>query len=175
MPACSSSSVLTAKRCFDRCRVIVACSAHMVIINARRRWPGSKPDVPRTAERLADWAGPFGAVFAALCCLGVSWIIASITAAGLGFLRSDPILWPLMIASILFALWGMWRGRQVHRTTWPLLLGTTAGSALVAGVIFVHGFPARELIYVGSIGLIAASIWNAIARGRCERRLNSGV
>lgn len=131
--------------------------------------------MPRTAERLADWAGPFGAVFAALCCLGVTWIVASITAAGLGFLRSDPILWPLMIASILFALWGMWRGRATHGAVSPFLLGALAGAALVAGVIFVHGFPAKELIYAGSIGLAAASIWNAVARRCCERRPEQGL
>ena len=126
--------------------------------------------MPRRAERVADWAGPVGAVFAALCCLGVSWVVASITAAGLGFLRSDPILWPLMIASIVFALWGMWRGRHTHGAISPFLLGAIAGAALVAGVIFVHGFPAKELIYGGSLGLVAASVWNAVARRRCDER-----
>jgi hypothetical protein len=37
-------------------------------------------------------------------------------------------------------------------------------------VIFVLGFPARELIYAGSAGLIAASGWNAAARNRRELR-----
>lgn len=122
----------------------------------------------RTLERIADWTGPFGAVFAALCCLGVSWLVAAITAVGLGFIRSDPILLPLMIAALLVALWGMWAGSRTHGSRLPLALGTLSGAALIGGVIFVHGFPARELIYSGSVGLIAASIWNAVARSRCE-------
>ena len=40
---------------------------------------------------------------------------------------------------------------------------------MVAGVIFVHGFPAPELIYAGSVGLVAAAVWNVIARSRSER------
>jgi mercuric ion transport protein len=122
------------------------------------------------AERIADWAGALGASFAALCCLGVPFIVAALTAVGLGFLRSDPILWPLMIASILVALWGLWRGRRIHATPWPFALGLVAGVVLVAGVIFVHGSPAKELIYFGSAALIAASLWNVTARRRYERR-----
>ena len=122
----------------------------------------------RRVERVADWTGPIGSVFAALCCLGVPWLVAAITAVGLGFLKADAILWPLMIGSILFAIWGMWLGYRRHRSPLPLMLGMLSGAALVAGVIFVHGFPARELIYVGSAGLIAASVWNALARRRCE-------
>jgi mercuric ion transport protein len=122
------------------------------------------------AERFSDWAGPLGAAFAALCCLGVPFIVAAIAAVGLSFLRSDPILWPLMIVSILTALWGMWMGWRNHRNAGPFILTVFAGTALVAGVIFVHGFPARELIYGGSAAIVGASIWNATLRTRCERR-----
>jgi mercuric ion transport protein len=125
--------------------------------------------VARKVERIADWTGPIGSVFAALCCLGVPWLVAAVTAVGLGFVRADSILWPLMIASILVALWGMWAGYRTHRSYRPLSLGVASGAALVGGVIFVHGFPAREMIYAGSAGLIAASIWNASMRSRCER------
>jgi mercuric ion transport protein len=124
--------------------------------------------VTRKVERIADWTGPIGSVFAALCCLGVPWLVAAITAVGLGFLRADAILWPLMIASILVAIAGMWFGYRRHRSRFPLLIGVLSGAALIAGVIFVNGFPARELIYGGSVGLIAASIWNAIVRRGCE-------
>lgn len=121
------------------------------------------------AEKIADWTAPLAAVFAALCCLGVSFIVAGLAAAGLSFLRSDPILWPLMIGSILIALWGMWRGLRTHGSAGPFVLGLLSGIALVAGVIFVHGFPAGELIYAGSAGLIGGTIWNVGARVRCER------
>ena len=123
------------------------------------------------AEKIADVAGPLGAVFAALCCLGVPFIVASVAAIGLSFIRRDAILWPLMIASLLVALWGMWRGRQTHGSAGPFAVGLLSGVSLVAGVIFVHGFPAREMIYAGSAGLLAATIWNVTARVRCERRM----
>ena len=120
-------------------------------------------------ERIADWTAPLAAVFAALCCLGVSFIVAGLAAVGLSFLRSDPVLWPLMIVSILVALWGMWRGLRMHGSAVPFIVALFSGIALVAGVIFVHGFPARELIYAGSVGLIGATIWNVGARVRYER------
>lgn len=128
----------------------------------------------RRLERFADWGGPIGSVFAALCCLGVSWLVAAVTAAGLGFFRKDAILWPLMIASILVAITGMWLGYRAYRSVWPLALGVASGAALIAGVIFVHGFPALELIYAGSAGLIAASIWNATKRSRCALAAANG-
>ena len=76
-----------------------------------------------------------------------------------------------MIVSILVALWGMWRGLRTHGSAAPFMIALLSGIALVSGVIFVHGFPARELIYAGSVGLIGATIWNMGARVRCERRL----
>jgi mercuric ion transport protein len=125
--------------------------------------------VTRRLERVADWTGPIGSVFAALCCLGVPWLIAAVSAVGLSFLRTDALLWPLMIASVLVALWGMWIGRRTHHSPLPLVAGLLSGAALIAGVIFVHGFPAKELIYLGSAGIIGASLWNASRRSRCER------
>src|SRR5438067_12784422 len=97
------------------------------------------------AERVADIAGPLGAVFAGLCCLGVPFIVAALAAVGLSLLRADPILWPLMIVSLIVALWGMWRGWRTHLNAGPLIAGVLSGAALVAGVIFIHGFHAREL------------------------------
>jgi mercuric ion transport protein len=123
----------------------------------------------RRLERFADWAGPAGAVFAALCCLGVTWIVAAITAAGLAFLRADAILWPLMIGAILLSVWGLWIGYRSHRGALPLAVGSMSGASLIAGVIFIHGFPAPELIYAGSIGMVVASIWNVVQRSRLVR------
>jgi mercuric ion transport protein len=131
--------------------------------------------VTTKAERVADIAGPLGAVFAALCCLGVPFIVAALAAIGLSILRADPFLWPLMIVSLIVALWGMWRGWRTHGNTGPLLVGALSGVALVAGVIFIHGFPARQLIYAGSLGIFAATIWNVSSRTQCERRLKENV
>lgn len=119
------------------------------------------------AERVADGAGVAGAVFAALCCAGTPVVVSVVSALGLGFLRTDRILWPLMLASLLVALWGLGRGRRMHRSAGPLVLGIPGAVALTAGVIFVHGFPARELIAAGAVSLVCAMIWNRVARRGC--------
>lgn len=121
------------------------------------------------AERIADSAGVLGAIFAALCCLGVSYIVAGLAAIGLSFLRKDAILWPLMLASLVVAMWGMWRGRRIHGSAIPLIIGLVSGIALVAGVIFIHGHPARWFIAAGAVGLVVATVLNVTARLRRTR------
>src|SRR5262245_52418350 len=86
---------------------------------------------------VADWAGVFGASFAALCCAGTPFIMAGLAAMGLSFLRRDAILWPLMIASLLVALGGFLRDTRFHLRRGPLVLAVVASATLVAGVIFV--------------------------------------
>jgi mercuric ion transport protein len=120
---------------------------------------------------VADSAGVLGAIFAALCCAGTPIIVSALAALGMSFLRSDRILWPLMLASLLVALWGFRKGMQMHGSAGPLLIGLAGAAALTAGVIFVHGFPAKELIGVGAASLLAATVWNVAARRRCLRKL----
>lgn len=122
------------------------------------------------AERIADSAGVLGAIFAALCCLGVSYIVAGLAAIGLSFLRKDAILWPLMLASLIVAMWGMWRGRRVHGSAAPLIVGLISGAMLIAGVIFIHGPPARTTIILGAIGLVVATVLNVAGRIRQGHR-----
>lgn len=120
------------------------------------------------AERIADSAGVLGAIFAALCCAGVSYIVAGLAAVGLSFLRKDAILWPLMLVSLVIAMWGMWRGWRLHGRAGPLIVGLVSGIALASGVIFIHGFIARVFIGAGAVGLLAATIWNVLARLRAR-------
>ena len=119
--------------------------------------------------RWADSAGALGAVFAALCCMGASVIVGVLGAIGLSWLRQDAILWPLMFISLGVAYWGLWTDRQKHRVAGPLMLALAGGAGLIAGVIFVHGYPARELIYGGSIALVLATAWNIALRSRPRR------
>lgn len=117
----------------------------------------------------ADGAGVVGAVLAALCCAGTPLVVGVITAVGLGFLRNDAILWPLMLAALAVALWGFWIGRRIHHRTGPLTVGTVGAVAMASGVIFVHGPVARPMIYVGAMMLVAATIANARSRRACVR------
>lgn len=117
--------------------------------------------------RLADGAGVTGAVLAALCCAGTPVVVGALTAVGLGFLRRDAILWPLMLGSLAVALWGFWQGFARHRRAGPLVLGGLGAVSLAAGVIVVHGPPAMTMIYGASALLIVATIWNVRLRRSC--------
>lgn len=128
--------------------------------------------VPTRASRIADAAGVLGASFAALCCAGTPIILGALAAVGLGFLRKDAVLWPLMVAALVVALWGFWQGARFHRTMAPLWIGGAGALGLVAGVIFVHGPPAMALIWGGVLSLLVATAWNTWARRACMRQVD---
>ena len=117
--------------------------------------------------RVADSAGAVGAILAALCCAGTPFILAGLAALNLSFLRRDAILFPVMIVSLLVALGGFWAGRRAHGSLSPLFLAVAGAVALTAGVIFVHGFPARILIAVGALALVVGTVWNIALRRSC--------
>ena len=114
--------------------------------------------------RIADSAGAAGAIIAALCCAGTPFIVGGLAAMGLTFLRSDAILWPLMLISLAVALWGFWQGRAVHHRVGPLALGVMGAASLACGVIIVHGPPAMTMIYSGAVVLVGATVWNVRER-----------
>jgi len=118
--------------------------------------------------QLTDAAGVFGAVVAALCCAGTPLIVAALAATGLSALRKDAILWPIMLVSLAVAMWGYWQGHRTHGAWSPLIIGVAGAVSLALGVIVVHGFPAMQMIYGGAVLLVAATIWNIVARKRCR-------
>ncbi len=124
--------------------------------------------VRRDVGRLAGGAGAVAATCAALCCAGAPIIVSVLTATGLGFLRSDAILLPVIAVALGFALWGFWRSRRVHDSPVPLSLGTLGSVALVAGVVFLHGPVARLFIGAGALLLLGATIWNARLPRSCD-------
>lgn len=128
---------------------------------------------PTRTTHFAASAGVLGAAFAALCCAGTPLIVSALAALGLSFLRRDAVLWPLMFASLAVGLWGFWRARRVHGSSAPLILAAAGAVALVSGVVFVHGFPAMQLIWSGAAALVAATVWNVILRHRCAAALRA--
>ena len=96
--------------------------------------------------------------------MGAPVIVGVLGAIGLSWLRRDAILWPIMFLSLGIALWGLARDRRRHGTIGPLVLAVVGTVALVAGVVFVHGFPAPQLIYGGAVALVVATVWNIVAR-----------
>lgn len=118
---------------------------------------------------VRDASGVVGAVLAALCCAGNPLIIAGLAALGLSALRRDGILWPLMLFALTVAVSGFWMGARLHGRWGPLVLGGSGALSLASGVIVVHGFPAMQMIYLGSAALVLAAAWNAYARRVCSR------
>ncbi len=127
-----------------------------------------------TSSRIADGAGVLGAVLAALCCAGAPIILSVLGTLGLTFLRKDAILLPFMALALLIALWAFWKGWKMNGSPGPLLLAVAGAFALVAGVVFAHGFPAKQLIGVGAVGLVAATVWNAFVRRACSSATSIG-
>ena len=119
-------------------------------------------------SRFAGGAGVIAASCAALCCAGAPIILGVLAATGLGFLRTDVILIPVIVAALLVALWGFWMGRRLHGSQGPFLLGVIGSVALVEGVVFIHGLPARILIGAGALILLGATLWNARLPRACE-------
>lgn len=118
-------------------------------------------------QTVADGAGVVGAVLAALCCAGAPIILSVLAATGLGFLRSDAILLPIMAVCLAIALWGFASGRRMHHRAGPLEVAIAGTIALVAGVVLIHGFPAKQVIGLGTVLLLGATVWNARLRRRC--------
>ena len=123
----------------------------------------SADPTPRRLQ-IVDGAGVLGAIFAALCCAGTPVVVGALGVLGLGFLGRDAILWPLMLGSLLVALWGFWRGTRLHRNAGPVVLAVLGAVSLSCGVIIVHGPPAMTMIYAGAVALVVATIWNVGAR-----------
>ncbi len=125
----------------------------------------------RTTKALSGYAGGAGAVAAtcaALCCAGAPIVVSVLAATGLGFLRNDAILLPVIAIAIGIALWGLGRGSLIHGCKRPLILGAIGSLALAAGVVFLHGTVAKACIGAGAIALLASTVWNSRLMGQCD-------
>ncbi len=105
-----------------------------------------------------DKLGFLGTLFASLCCLGVSVVIAPLTAIGLGFLINDLILLPLVLIFLLVTLWGLYTGWKRHGVRLPFFL-----SIFVAIVLIPSFFVSVYLSSILLVLLFAATIWNTAA------------
>lgn len=111
--------------------------------------------------------GSLGSSFAALCCAGVPAVLGALSAAGLGFLVNDLLLFPLLALFVGLALWGLGSGVARHGFQGILVLGWI-GAALMVGGIF--SLPA--LIYMGAIVMLGASAWNALALRQVSQKIS---
>ena len=108
-----------------------------------------------------DKVGFLGTLFASLCCLGVSVVIAPLTAIGVGFLINDLILLPLVLVFLLITLWGLYIGWKQHGVRQPFFLGIFAAVLLIPS-FFVSVYLSFSLLVL----LLVATIWNTVAAYR---------
>ncbi len=107
---------------------------------------------------MRDKLGFLGTLLASLCCLGVSIVIAPLTAIGLGFIINDLILLPLVLVFLLITLWGLYAGWKQHGLLLPFFLGIFAAALLIPS-FFISAYFSSFLLVL----LLAATIWNTIA------------
>ena len=98
-----------------------------------------------------------GAIFTALCCLGVPALLSILSALGLAFLINDAILLPLLIVFLVVTDMGLWFGKRHHDRSLALVLGIISSAVIV---IFIMVAFNAVLVGVGIAGLIAASLLN---------------
>lgn len=113
---------------------------------------------------MKDKLGFLGTLFASLCCLGVSVIIAPLTAIGLGFLINDLVLLPLVLVFLLITLWGLYNGWRQHHDRRPFLLGIFAGGLLIPS-FFLSVYFAATLLAL----MLVSTIWNTAAARHLSR------
>lgn len=128
-----------------------------------------------TTGLLGQVGGVIGAGIAAACCLGVPILLSSVTALGLGFLLDDALLMPIFAGFMTWSVYLLWKSPVRRRDARPFWLG--AGGALLgsAGLwLLVTGIrPLPWSPYLGVSLVIAASLWNLIARLHQRRAGNA--
>lgn len=114
--------------------------------------------------RAASIFGSLGSAFAAACCVGAPAVLAALSAAGLGFLVNDLILFPLLALFFGLALWGLRRGVNRHGL-WAVLVLGGIGAVLMAAGIFLL----QPLVYAGMAAMFGAALWNTLVLYRAEQ------
>jgi len=99
--------------------------------------------------------GPFGSLFAALCCLGAAPVLAALAAIGLGFLINDLILIPLLVAFLGVTIRALARDRARHGRGAPVPV-SVAGALATVGGLWVSGI----VVGAGLALVFGASVWN---------------
>jgi mercuric ion transport protein len=102
--------------------------------------------------------GSLGATVASLCCAGVPAILGALSAAGLGFLVNDLILFPLLALFLGLGLWGLWDGVRRHGLRAVLVLGGVGALLMVAGILLQP-----LIVYAGAAAMLGAAVWNTVA------------
>ncbi|MGH8690506.1 MAG: MerC domain-containing protein [Burkholderiales bacterium] len=113
------------------------------------------------SELAKQLSSMVGATFAGICCLGVGWALAALSAIGAGFLINDAFLIPLFLAFVALSLWLLWRSTRRHGDRRPIYLAGAGAVAALAGLFIAPG-----VVYAGLASMVAASGWDLVAARR---------
>jgi mercuric ion transport protein len=116
-------------------------------------------------ELLKQCTSAAGAIFAAMCCLGVTGALSVLTAVGAGFLINDAFLIPLYLALLGLSVWLLNRSARSHGDLTPFWAGLGGVVAAIAGLWIL---PA--LVYAGLAVLISGSVWDFWNARRAHQR-----
>jgi len=107
--------------------------------------------------------GSLGSLFAGACCLGLTPLLAGLTAIGAGFAINDAILIPLLLVFLGFTVWSLSTSRKKYQQNGPMYLGIAAALIAFSGLwIFA------PLSYLGFILLISSSVWDMVLVRKCD-------
>jgi len=109
-------------------------------------------------SRFLQSFGFLGSLFAAACCLGVSFLISGLTAIGAGFLIRDRYLLPILAAFLAISIVGTALSMRKHGRKTPLVL-SVAGAVVTFSGIFLR----PPVAYAGIALLLLASILDLLA------------
>jgi len=110
-----------------------------------------------------DKVGVAGSLVALACCLGLSGIVAFLSAIGVGFLVNDTYLIPLLIVFLAVGAVGLFRSFRRHAKPQALGLYILSSAAILFFLMVRFN---RPMLYVAALGLIAASVWDMLIHKR---------
>lgn len=122
------------------------------------------PRLPFSLDRIGS-AGALVAAIAAPCCFPLFAAVG--TAAGLSALgQYEGVILYIFQGFALLTLAGLALSFRQHRDFAPLIVGTLGCAALAYHFYWEFSLPA---LYGGLLGLIAATVWNYLSKGRMKQ------
>ena len=106
------------------------------------------------------------------CPVCVAAYAGLLSSLGLGFLLTDRVQRPLIVAFLIVSLAGVgWAARTTKRVG-PFVLVLLGSAAIVAGRLVWRVTPA---LYIGVVCLVAGTVWNLILKRTRRKLMSPGV
>lgn len=120
--------------------------------------------MPGTSRFLQSF-GFLGSLIAAACCLGISFVVAGVTAIGAGVLIRDRYLLPILAVFLLLSVVGTAMSRRKHGRKAPLVISVSGAIVTLGGVLL-----RPAIAYLGIALLLLASILDLLAVRPAQRQ-----